>query len=45
MTETTTLVRKEIVVDAPVERAFAVITERIGDFKPPEHNLLLDRME
>ena len=32
--------RKEIVVDAPVERAFAVFTERIGDFKPPEHNLL-----
>jgi uncharacterized protein YndB with AHSA1/START domain len=41
MTETaTTLVRKEIVVDAPVERAFAVFTQRIGDFKPPEHNLL-----
>jgi uncharacterized protein YndB with AHSA1/START domain len=41
MTDTaTTLVRKEIVVDAPVERAFAVFTERIGDFKPPEHNLL-----
>ena len=40
MTATTTLVRKEIVVDAPVERAFAVFTERIGDFKPPEHNLL-----
>ena len=41
MTETAaTLVRKEIVVDAPVERAFAVFTERIGDFKPPEHNLL-----
>ena len=41
MTETaTTLVRKEIVVDAPVERAFAVFTQQIGDFKPPEHNLL-----
>jgi uncharacterized protein YndB with AHSA1/START domain len=41
MTQTTsTLVRKEIVVDAPVERAFTVFTERIGDFKPPEHNLL-----
>jgi uncharacterized protein YndB with AHSA1/START domain len=34
------VVRKEIVVDAPVERAFAVFTERLGDFKPPEHNLL-----
>jgi uncharacterized protein YndB with AHSA1/START domain len=34
------VVRKEIVVDAPVARAFAVFTERFGDFKPPEHNLL-----
>ena len=35
-----TVVRKEIVVPAPVERAFRVFTERFGDFKPPEHNLL-----
>jgi uncharacterized protein YndB with AHSA1/START domain len=35
-----TVVRREIVVPAPVDRAFAVFTERIGDFKPPEHNLL-----
>jgi uncharacterized protein YndB with AHSA1/START domain len=35
-----TVVRKEIVVDAPVERAFSVFTDRFGDFKPPEHNLL-----
>jgi uncharacterized protein YndB with AHSA1/START domain len=34
------IVRKQIVVAAPVERAFAVFTERFGDFKPPEHNLL-----
>jgi hypothetical protein len=34
------VVRKQIVVDAPVERAFTVFTERFGDFKPPEHNLL-----
>jgi uncharacterized protein YndB with AHSA1/START domain len=41
MTETATnLVRKETVVDASVERAFTVFTERIGDVKPPEHNLL-----
>jgi len=33
-------VRKQVVVDAPIERAFAVFTERFGDFKPPEHNLL-----
>jgi uncharacterized protein YndB with AHSA1/START domain len=37
---TDTVVRKEIVVQAPVERAFRVFTERFGDFKPPEHNLL-----
>jgi uncharacterized protein YndB with AHSA1/START domain len=35
-----TVVHKEVVVDAPVQRAFEVFTERFGDFKPPEHNLL-----
>ena len=34
------VVRRQIVVDAPIDRAFAVFTERFGDFKPPEHNLL-----
>ena len=34
------VVRKQIVVDAPIDRAFTVFTERFGDFKPPEHNLL-----
>ena len=34
------VVRTELVVDAPIERAFTVFTERFGDFKPPEHNLL-----
>ncbi|MGH3368173.1 MAG: SRPBCC family protein [Nocardioidaceae bacterium] len=33
-------VRTQIVVQAPIERAFAVFTERFGDFKPPEHNIL-----
>jgi uncharacterized protein YndB with AHSA1/START domain len=33
-------VRKRVVVDAPIERAFSVFTGRFGDFKPPEHNLL-----
>jgi uncharacterized protein YndB with AHSA1/START domain len=33
-------VRRQIVVDAPIDRAFSVFTERFGDFKPPEHNLL-----
>jgi hypothetical protein len=36
----TAVVRRQIVVDAPVERAFTVFTDRFGDFKPPEHNLL-----
>lgn len=34
------VVRRQIVVQAPIERAFAVFTARFGDFKPPEHNLL-----
>jgi uncharacterized protein YndB with AHSA1/START domain len=33
-------VRKEVVVDTPIERAFTVFTDRFGDFKPPEHNML-----
>jgi uncharacterized protein YndB with AHSA1/START domain len=41
MTQTpATVVRKQIVVEAPIERAFAAFTERFGDFKPPEHNML-----
>ncbi len=35
-----TSVRKQVVVDAPIERAFAVFTEDFASFKPPEHNLL-----
>ena len=35
-----TVVRKQIVVEAAIERAFSVFTDRFGDFKPPEHNLL-----
>ena len=31
-------VRKQVMVEAPMERAFMVFTERFGDFKPPEHN-------
>jgi uncharacterized protein YndB with AHSA1/START domain len=33
-------IRRQIVVRAPVERAFAVFTERFGDFKPRDHNLM-----
>jgi uncharacterized protein YndB with AHSA1/START domain len=41
MTQTdTATIRRQIVLDAPIDRAFAVFTERFGDFKPPEHNLL-----
>jgi uncharacterized protein YndB with AHSA1/START domain len=38
--EATAIVRKEIVVDATIDKAFFVFTERLGDFKPPEHNLM-----
>ena len=38
--DTIAVVRREIVVEAPLEQAFAAFTERFGDFKPPEHNLL-----
>ena len=34
------VVRKQVVVQAPIHRAFDVFTRRFGDFKPPEHNLL-----
>ena len=39
MTQTDAVVRRQIVVEAPIDRAFAVFTGRFGDFKPPEHNL------
>jgi uncharacterized protein YndB with AHSA1/START domain len=35
-----TSVRRQIVVEAPIDRAFSVFTEDFGSFKPPEHNLL-----
>jgi uncharacterized protein YndB with AHSA1/START domain len=35
-----TSIRTQIVVEAPIERAFQVFTEDFGSFKPPEHNLL-----
>src|SRR3569832_1662676 len=34
------VVRRQIVVNAPIEQAFATFTDRFGAFKPPEHNLL-----
>lgn len=36
----TQVVRRQIIVDAPIEKAFTTFTARFGDFKPPEHNLL-----
>jgi uncharacterized protein YndB with AHSA1/START domain len=35
-----TSIRHDVVVNAPIERAFAVFTEDFGSFKPPEHNML-----
>ena len=35
-----TSVRHEVVVAAPVERAFRVFTERLDEIKPRDHNLL-----
>ena len=40
MTQTEATVRRNVVVDSAIDRAFSVFTERFGDFKPPEHNLL-----
>jgi uncharacterized protein YndB with AHSA1/START domain len=41
MTQTeATVVRTQMVVQASIAHAFAVFTERFGDFKPPEHNML-----
>ena len=34
------VVRRSIVVAAPIDQAFAVFTGRFGDFKPKEHNIL-----
>ena len=35
-----TSIRHEIVVQAPIARAFSVFTDDFGSFKPPEHNML-----
>jgi uncharacterized protein YndB with AHSA1/START domain len=40
MQVTGTSVRKSIVVEAPIERAFTVFTDDFGSVKPREHNLL-----
>jgi uncharacterized protein YndB with AHSA1/START domain len=38
--EAATSVRTSVVVEASIERAFAVFTEEFGRFKPREHNML-----
>ena len=38
--DTATTVRRHVLVNAPISDAFKVFTERFGDFKPREHNLL-----
>jgi uncharacterized protein YndB with AHSA1/START domain len=35
-----TSIHHEVVVQAPIERAFSVFTRGFGSFKPPEHNML-----
>lgn len=39
-TTDTTVVRRQITVEADRERAFEAFTRQFGDFKPKEHNLL-----
>jgi uncharacterized protein YndB with AHSA1/START domain len=38
--QTSEVVRCEVVVAVPIDQAFLQFTERFGDFKPREHNLL-----
>ena len=40
MSHTEAVVRRSITVPVPVDEAFTVFTQRLGDVKPPEHNLL-----
>ena len=40
MTTDTDVVRHELVVDAPIEKAFRTFVERFGEIKNKEHNLL-----
>jgi len=34
------VIRRQVTVNASIEKAFAVFTEQFGDFKPKEHNLM-----
>jgi uncharacterized protein YndB with AHSA1/START domain len=35
-----TTITRSVVVNVELEKAFATFTDRLGEFKPPEHNLL-----
>lgn len=39
MTQSNSVVRRQVVVSAPVEQAFSAFVDRFGEFKPAEHNL------
>ena len=45
MTDTTTSITTSIVVDAPVDMAFAVFTTDMASWWPPEHHLLQAPLE
>jgi len=45
MTDTTTSITTSIVVDAPVDTAFAVFTTDMASWWPPEHHLLQGPLE
>jgi hypothetical protein len=40
MTQIQATVCRHVVVDSAIDQTFSVFTERFGDFKPPEHNML-----
>ena len=40
MTMTDVSVRKSVTVDAPIQKAFALFTDGIGSWWPPEHHIL-----
>ncbi len=40
MSSTSTTIRRDVVVPVGTEEAFSSFTQRFGDFKPREHNLL-----
>ena len=39
-TTDTNVIRHELVIDAPIDKAFATFVDRFGDIKNKEHNLL-----